>query len=291
MSNSDIEKYHFLENEPEKLQFDIFDLSEYHQQFSDGSSSAHTHSFYQIIWFKNKTGKHYIDFEEFDINKDRLFFIAKNQVHYFEKRDDYEGYLLHFNESFILSNEADINFFLTYSIFNNKKEPFFDIPEEMQHLLSPFISQMTSELENKGEFGNKRILSNLLKSLLLIIEREKRKSISTISSTVMTNSNYLNFRNLLENNFTENWSVANYADKLAVSTKTLNALIKKESGNTVSQTIANRVILEAKRKLTHTNAYINDIALDLGFQDPYYFIRYFKKHVHLSPTQFRKSIS
>ncbi len=127
--------------------------------------------------------------------------------------------------------------------------------------------------------------------MLLVIEREKRKNIK--SSNIITNQNttYLTFRDLLENNFYKNWSVSDYADKLAVSTKTLNSITKKQSGKTVSQTIADRIILEAKRRLTHTNAYVNEIALHLGFQDPYYFIKYFKKQVSISPTEFRKSIS
>ena len=44
-------------------------------------------------------------------------------------------------------------------------------------------------------------------------------------------------------------------------------------GKTVSHEIADRIILEAKRKLAHTNAYINQIGFDLGFRDPYYFIK------------------
>jgi len=146
-------------------------------------------------------------------------------------------------------------------------------------------------LQFDEEFGNEKILSNLLKSMLLVIERDKRKNIKSSDSISNQKTTYLIFRNLLENNFYKNWSVSNYADELAVSTKTLNTIIKKQNGKTVSQTIADRIILEAKRRLTHTNAYINEIAIDLGFQDPYYFIKYFKKQVNCSPTEFRKSIS
>ena len=220
-----------------------------------------------------------------------MFFIAKNQVHYFENRSDYSGYLIHFNESFILSNETDINFFLTYTIFNNNKEPYYQIPENLEVQILSYFDQMINELGNEKEFGNKTILSNLLKSLLLIIEREKRKITKDNLVITAQNNTYLTFRDLLENNFYKNWSVSNYADKLAISTKTLNTITKKQSGKTVSQTITDRIILEAKRKLTHTNAYINQIAFDLGFQDPYYFIKYFKKQVNYSPTEFRKSIS
>jgi AraC-like DNA-binding protein len=287
----EIEKYHFLKDEPKKRQFDIYDLSVYQKKNVEHSSKPHTHSFYQIIWFKNNTGKHFIDFKSYDIKKDRLFFVAKNQVHYFENRADYEGYLIHFNESFILNNETDINFFLAYHIFNNTSNPYFQVSKDIENQIFSYFSQIDHESSKVEEFGNNAILSHLLKSLLLIIEREKRRNIEIDQKKPNQNKTYLIFRNLLENNFHKNWAVSDYANELSISTKSLNAVIKSELGITVSQTITDRVILEAKRKLTHSNVYINQIGYDLGFKDPYYFIKYFKKHVKCSPTEFRDSIS
>jgi len=289
MKKREIETYHFLKNEPKKRQFDIYDLAEYQKINFEHSAKPHSHSFYQIIWFKNNSGNHFIDFESYDIKEDRIFFVAKNQVHYFEKRSDYRGYLIHFNESFLLSNETDINYFLTYSIFNNKQEPFFQTPKNLEHILINYLSQIENEVVNTNEFGNSEILSNLLKSMLLLIEREKKKNTETNQKP--DNSNYLKFRDLLENNFQKKWTVSDFAKELAISTKTLNSIVKSEIGITVSQTISDRIILEAKRKLTHSNSYINQIAFDLGFNDPYYFTKFFKKHVNCSPADFRNSIS
>lgn len=289
MKKGKIETYHFLKDEPKKRQFDIYDLAEYQKLNYEHSSKPHSHSFYQIIWFKNNSGNHFIDFESYDIKEDRIFFVAKNQVHYFEKRSDYRGYLIHFNESFLLSNETDINYFLTYSIFNNKQEPFFQTPKNLEHILINYLYQIENEVVNTNEFGNSEILSNLLKSMLLLIEREKKKNTETNQKP--DNSNYLKFRDLLENNFQKKWTVSDFAKELAISTKTLNSIVKSEIGITVSQTISDRIILEAKRKLTHSNSYINQIAFDLGFNDPYYFTKFFKKHVNCSPADFRNSIS
>ena len=289
MQKRKIETYHFLKNEPKKRQFDIYDLAEYQKLNSKHSSKPHSHSFYQIIWFKSNNGNHFIDFESYDIKEDRIFFVAKNQVHYFDKRFDYRGYLIHFNESFLLSNETDINFFLTYSIFNNKKEPFFQTPKNLENTLLNYLSQIEAEVVHTNKFGNSSILSNLLKSMLLVIEREKRKNAEVDEKP--DNSNYLKFRNLLENNFHKKWTVFDYAKELTISTKTLNSIVKSEIGTTVSQVISDRIILEAKRKLTHSNSYINQIAFDLGFNDPYYFTKFFKKHVKCSPAEFRNLIS
>ena len=201
MVKEKIETYHLLKDEPKKRQFDVYNLEEYQKLNSEHSAKPHSHTFYQIIWFKNNKGNHVIDFENYDIKKDILFFVAKNQVHYFEKRTDYSGYLIHFNESFLLSNETDINFFLTYSIFNNKQEPYFQIPQKLKHKIATYFSQIKDEVENTDEFGNNSILSNLLKSLLLLIEREKRKSIETNTSKINQNSRFLKFRDLLEKQF------------------------------------------------------------------------------------------
>ena len=87
-SSSNINEYHLHREAPTKRQFEIFDLSEYLNANLKHSSIPHSHSFYQLIWFQNDKGKHFVDFKSFEIRKDRLFFIAKNQIHFFEKTKD-----------------------------------------------------------------------------------------------------------------------------------------------------------------------------------------------------------
>lgn len=291
MSEKQIEKYHFLKNEPTRRQFDVFDLEAYQSKNAHQVSVPHTHSFYQIIWFKNGEGRHFIDFESHEIKKDRLFFIAKNQVHYFEERSDYKGFLIHFNESFILNNETDINFFMTYTIFNNKSLPYFQIPKGLENQIGSYFNQIKDEVVHLDEFGNSLILSGLLKALLLVVEREKRKVMDGDQDDLNRNDTYLKFRDLLEHKFYQNWPVLSFAEELGISPKSLNAIVKSETDKTTSQVVSERIILEAKRKLVHTNSHVNEIAYQLGFQDPYYFMKYFKKHVSCSPSEFRKQIS
>lgn len=286
----EIKKYHLEKNNHKGPEFGMHHFTELKQKNLCLSQQPHTHSFYQIIWFKNGNCIHSIDFKDYDVAENTLFFVAKNQVHFFQQNVEYNGVLVHLNESFILSNETDINFFLTYHIFNNTEKPYYQISDHLKNQITQYFYQIEDELSKVDEFGNSAILSNLLKSLLLIIEREKRKELSN-SPSHNQNSTYLKFRNLLENNFKKGWSVSDYANELAISTKTLNSMLKSETQKTASQTIQDRIILEAKRQLTHTNNFINQIAYDLGFKDPYYFIKYFKKQVKCSPSQFRKSIS
>jgi AraC-like DNA-binding protein len=66
-----------------------------------------------------------------------------------------------------------------------------------------------------------------------------------------------------------------------------NQLLNK----TPSQMIQERIILEAQRLLVHSELNVNQIGYRLGFDDPSYFLKYFKKHTKMSPSDFRKAIS
>ncbi|MFT6867347.1 MAG: AraC family transcriptional activator of pobA [Cyclobacteriaceae bacterium] len=291
MPKQQIKKYHLEKGQTERLQFGLHDFEALENANLCLTQEPHNHSFYQIIYFKKTKGIHVIDFVDYSIEPDTLVFVAKNQIHFFEQNIEYDGLLVHFNESFLIASETDINFFLTYNIFNNVEKPFFKIPERLINQVNNYFAQIRGELTNVNEFGNSSILSNLLKSLLLIIEREMRKEPGDREPANNPHLTYLKFRNLLEHKFKNGWSVSEYASELSISTKTLNSIIKKETEKTVSQVIQDRIILEAKRQLTHTNLFVNQIAYDLGFQDPYYFIKYFKKQVNCSPKEFRRTIS
>jgi YesN/AraC family two-component response regulator len=65
--------------------------------------------------------------------------------------------------------------------------------------------------------------------------------------------------------------------------------VKTSVGKTVSDLINDQIILEAKRHLIATPAQVKEIADQLGYEDPSYFIRFFKKHTGYSPDTFRKN--
>lgn len=289
-SSSKINKYHLHQHSPLKRQFECFDLQAYINDNLEHSSKPHSHSYYQLIWFNSNEGHHIVDFKSFEIKRDRLFFIAKNQVHFFEKGLDYQGELLHFNESFLLQNENDIDFFINYHLFNNLNAPYFQIPLNLTNEFRIYINQIKNELANEDSFGHQSILAQTLKSFLIKVEREKRKMIPAIGN-LNSSLTFLKFRKLLESYYQNNWTVSRYADELNISSKTLNSLVKKNTGKTTSALIKARIVLEAKRQLSYSDAFVNEIGYKLGFQDPSYFVKFFKKQVKLTPSEFRNAIS
>ena len=96
------------------------------------------------------------------------------------------------------------------------------------------------------------------------------------------------FRAEVERHFKDQWQVGQYAEALRASPVRLNRLCLKLSGKSAFDITQDRLMLEACRKLTYVPASIASIAYELGFQDPAYFSRLFKKRMGLTPKEFRK---
>ncbi|HNU57802.1 MAG TPA: AraC family transcriptional regulator, partial [Flavobacteriales bacterium] len=67
-----------------------------------------------------------------------------------------------------------------------------------------------------------------------------------------------------------------------------NAIAKAGTGRTCSELITDQLILEAKRYLLATTDQVTQVADRLGYEDPSYFIRFFKKHTGHTPEGFRQ---
>jgi AraC family transcriptional activator of pobA len=95
------------------------------------------------------------------------------------------------------------------------------------------------------------------------------------------------FREALENDFTRYKRPAAYAQKLHISTPYLNECVKYATGYSVSHHIQQRIILEAKRLLCHSNKSVKEISMALGYEDYPYFSRLFTKNTGMTALVFR----
>lgn len=252
----------------------------------------HVHGFYEIVWFQEGAGVHNVDFNEYPVVPNSVFFISPGQVHSFDQRHDQKGIVLKFCDE--LLNEAHNNdsIYLKYNIFNAFDNiPYLIINEEAAAKLSAIVKDIDKEIEESGKIGHKDYLQALVKMFLICVQRGSA-NIENAPLNPSRNSNkvFLEFRQLLEENFTTLHTVKDYASLLNVSTKTLTMYVNDCSPYSPLEIINNRIILEAKRLLRYSNLMIKEIAYRLGFEDPSYFVKFFKRQVHHSPADYREPI-
>lgn len=99
-------------------------------------------------------------------------------------------------------------------------------------------------------------------------------------------SKYIAFKIAVEADLTEQHDVHNIAESLAMTSNTLYRIVKEYAGVSPKEWITNRLMLEAQRKLQYSTLSVKELAYSLGFNDPGYFSRLFKKTTGKSVTQF-----
>ncbi|GMN07138.1 helix-turn-helix domain-containing protein [Croceitalea sp. MTPC5] len=283
---SKVAQYHLHKFKPQKLQFEIYDLKSYLQKNRDKATVPHSHSYYQLIWFFNSKGTHLVDFKTYKVTVNTIILIAKDQVHAFDKLNETEGLLIHFNDSFFMHTEVDI--FLKYSIFKTHENSCYTLEENAAETGKTYVELIKKELLNRNEFGFEDTVRFLLKCFLIRLERIHRKrQPDKINANTANRLRFYQFKELIEVNYKKGMSVNEYASLLAISSKTLNTITKSIADKSPSELITERIVLESKRLVKFTTLQISEIAFKLGFEDPSYFIKYFKRHLKMAPLKFR----
>lgn len=100
----------------------------------------------------------------------------------------------------------------------------------------------------------------------------------------------LRFKRLVENMYVAEKRPSEYASCLNISRVYLNEAVKATTGMSIGKYIRNHTVVNAKRLLAHTSLNISEIAMSLGYDDPAYFQRLFRKETGTTPSEFRKNI-
>ena len=98
------------------------------------------------------------------------------------------------------------------------------------------------------------------------------------------------YQELVERHFRHLHRTSEYTGKLAVTPGHLSALCRKQLGRSAKQVLLERIAVEARRLLLYTDRTAESIAHDLGFADPSYFGRFFRRMSGMSPRRFRSEL-
>ena len=247
--------------------------------------APHRHNYYEIFFFEKGSGLHMIDFNEFEIESQHIHLISPGQIHYMHRAPDTKGWVLKFTSEFFLSNLSDKDMLQQIPFLNNKVTKPLIKPEkdEFESLLQ-FVQFIKKEDEKKSS-GYENMIRNYLN--LILVKCHRLYDYSSPESKDIEYQLCRRFSTLLQENYLLENRVGFYPEKLRINDNRLNLATKKILGRTPSELISDRLLLEAKRWLLHSNKSIKEIAYSLNFRHNAYFNRWFKKLENCSPGEFR----
>ncbi len=256
-------------------------------------SYPHRHDdFYEILFLTQGEGIHTIDFQNYPVKPNTIFFLSPGQIHELYLSEDVKGYIFLFTSSFYHFNKTD-----PYKLF---ELPFFyNLNQETPpiYLENETEKQVITELFKNAIYENQQNLTDSEEAIralldLILIQCKRIYPLSKIEEKANKGKILVKrFKQLIEEKSQENLSVKDYASLLAITPNYLSETVKSVTGRTSTDLINDRMIMEIKRFLTHTDLGISEIAYQLNFSDQSYFSKYFKKLTNQSPLEFRNSLS
>jgi len=250
--------------------------------------TLHQVGFYILLFVTENTGVHTIDFTEYSYEKRNVISIRKDQIHRFHLTKA-KGFLLFFTNDFILSYLEQQEALKTFQLFNELLgSPKMSLNTAFYTEILELVSQIKKEYFNPIDSYSLGIIRSLLH--IIITKLYRIKSLETkvpISKKYL--SEFITFQKLVEEHCFNTKKVMDYAQKMGITTKTLNNIVQDIVHKSAKVFIDDIVITKIKRLLVHAPLSIKEIAYTAGFEDPTNFYKYFKKHTQSSPEAFRKA--
>lgn len=253
--------------------------------------NSHRHEHFELFWLQGP-GIHINDSEAYSLSPDKptLVFVSSRQVHRWEKRELISGTVLSFTSSFFDGREPPPSTLHDHGfVFSREQPPVLMADEELISEVSPLIARCEKEFATRAPHWDDAIRA-ALRLILASADQAHQRQSPPPNQPSHPRLLVQHFQSLVESKFATQSSVAAYAQNLGVSPGHLNDIVREVTGSTAGEIIRTRVLLEARRLLLHTDLTVSEIAYQLGFSDPSYFAKTFRKSLRQTPGDFREAI-
>lgn len=285
-------QYSVASSLPQNSFFCITNIQDAKELYPDPWCEMHSHRFYSIFWFHSGEGTHIVDFDEYNIEKDSIFFLSPKHLHTFRHLKDINGIAIIFTEDFLLHLGTELlNCIKAKLFYPIHGVSHCTLQENAKRKIERYakLLQEESESNTKDTVLKTNFLASALSLFLIDIIRlgvwEEACKLNVNSDPHRT---YWRFVDLVEKNFAQHHSVKFYTETMSISQTTLAAHTQQYAKISPLKLINDRIILEAKRMIHYSDLRIKEIAFDLGFKDDSYFAKLFKRNVGMSPVEFRQ---
>lgn len=240
---------------------------------------------YVLLWCTAGEVKVTVDENEFLLHPHDLITITSGQIHWAVADSSTRGVVLEFSYDFFCKTDADIEL-----VFHNGLFCHFGMNEVIP---IPDYQRTTQLLEQLREDLTLKPYQYLISShanLELILVMVNRAKIARGDEIWKPDALFLKFLEKVRTQFRQAPTLATLAHQLQSNEAKLNELAKLHAGKTAQMVIYGLVASEAKRLLTYEKLSVKEVAAELGFNDPFYFSNFFKKHTGVSPKGYRAKV-
>lgn len=239
---------------------------------------------YFIVLINSGSVTYKIDLQDIKITDGDLLFAMPNQL--FEppaKTDDLKYFKILFDENTLALLPQSFSFLVnplqsqTIHLDSAARERVRKVFEILNQIL--YTDEQLTDTEITLAYLN-LLLSELNSAYF------KNEPVDIVNTNL---SKFVEFKLMVETHLTEQPSINTIAKQLALTTNSLYRLVKEYSGTSPKDFVTNRLMIEAQRKLRYSNLSVKELAYELGFNDPDYFSRLFKKSTGKSVSDFLDS--
>jgi AraC family transcriptional activator of pobA len=253
----------------------------------DWHIATHTHSgLFQVLFLLGGQVRASIEDDLWECEGPVALTIHPSLAHGFDFSEGAHGYVLTVDQNMLFAaagHEGDLFSSLFVQPLAIALGPVPDLRERIEALLQNLIAEAAWP-----RHGHALMLEWLARCILLLLVRVQAERQLADQSGRGDFALFTRFRVEVERHYKEQWQVGQYAGALRVAPARLNRLCLKMARKSAFEITQDRLMLEACRKLTYVPAGIASIAYELGFQDPAYFSRLFKKLLGVTPKEFRR---
>jgi AraC family transcriptional activator of pobA len=247
----------------------------------------HRKNHYLFVLMRRGGTRQWIDMTPFTLKSNTMYFYVPNRIIVKEGTDAIWATGIAFTKEFLALQE---NASLTKLpiIESNLGGHELLLNDADLEFVEDLITKINAENVNPGEW-QQRMLTAYLTVLLTYLSRlyvQQFQSVEPSADRVL----FKNYQSKINESYKELKEVGDYASLLNISAGHLSEVVKMQSGKPAIKHIHERLVLEAKRLLFHTNQSLKEISFDLGFSDASYFNRFFKRETDLTPAEYRTRI-
>ncbi|MFD3573413.1 AraC family transcriptional regulator [Streptomyces sp. NPDC058644] len=244
----------------------------------------HRHTFHEIVHVTGGTGSHVVDLTRFALRPPALCFIAPGQVHHWENATGLDGHVILFTDDFLLDHPAD-----RHALRGLGRRSCLELPADAADRTARLVAELDAEYRT-GADGFQSVLRALLH--VLVVRAARLPAHHPVPDAPAPRSRpgsvAAEFVLLLGTPEGALRSVRGCAQHLGVSVSYLSEAVKASTGRTPGELIRQARVHEAKRLLLRTELSVRQIAARVGFGDPAYFCRFFRRETGASPGDFRR---